>query len=68
LATNGKNRGAWAYCTNAAHRQRGTKARQGQHILAEHSGHAVIRKEPQLVADEICRVLDYATHKEPVAP
>jgi pimeloyl-ACP methyl ester carboxylesterase len=45
---------------NAAHRHRAAQSRQGRHVIAERSGHAVILTEPTLVTNEISRVLDLA--------
>lgn len=46
---------------NAAHRYRAAQSPQGRHVVAERSGHAVILTEPELVADEIHRVLKVST-------
>lgn len=54
-------------CANAAHRHRAGEARQGRHVVAERSGHAVLLTEPELVADEIHRVLNLATEEEEAA-
>lgn len=42
---------------NASHRHRAQQSSQGRHVVAERSGHGVILTEPDLVADEIARLL-----------
>lgn len=42
----------------AAHRAGAEAASQGRHVVAERSGHLVPFSEPQLVADEILRIVD----------
>lgn len=41
----------------AAHRHRAGQLPQGRHVVAERSGHAVVLTEPELVADEIRRIV-----------
>jgi pimeloyl-ACP methyl ester carboxylesterase len=49
---------------NAAHRHRAAQSRQGRHVVAGQSGHAVVLTEPGLVADEIHRMLALAAGAE----
>lgn len=49
---------------NAAHRHRAAQSPQGRYVIAERSGHAVLLTEPDLVADEIRRLLEPVTGKE----
>jgi pimeloyl-ACP methyl ester carboxylesterase len=53
---------------NAAHHYRAQQSRQGRHVVARRSGHAVVLTEPALVADEIRRVLDLATDRDGQTP
>jgi pimeloyl-ACP methyl ester carboxylesterase len=48
----------------AAHRARAAAAPQGRHVEAHGSGHYVPFTEPQLVVDEIERILDTLTDEE----
>ncbi|MGO1405482.1 alpha/beta fold hydrolase [Agrococcus casei] len=40
-----------------AHQRRAVQARNGRHVLAPHSGHMVPLSEPEVVADEVRRLL-----------
>ncbi len=51
---------------NAAHRHRAAQSPQGRHVVAERSGHAVILTEPELVADEVHRVLIASTTRQDI--
>lgn len=42
----------------AAHQARAEAAPQGRHVLATRSAHLVPLTEPELVADEILRIVD----------
>jgi pimeloyl-ACP methyl ester carboxylesterase len=48
---------------NAAHRQRAQQSRQGRHVVARQSGHAVVLTEPAFVADEIGCMLKSAASR-----
>ncbi|GAA1489235.1 alpha/beta fold hydrolase [Brachybacterium sacelli] len=41
----------------AAHRLRAARHEQGRFVAAERSGHVIVASEPELVAQEICRLL-----------
>ncbi len=47
----------------AAHSHRAAQSPDGRHVKAQHSGHAVPISEPQLVADEIARLVAKTRHQ-----
>lgn len=42
---------------NAAHSYRAAQSPAGRHVIAEHSGHTVPLTEPQVIADEVARLV-----------
>jgi pimeloyl-ACP methyl ester carboxylesterase len=48
-------------CLVAAHRRRADASARGRHVRAEQSGHMVMLSEPDLVVDEIMRLVEEVT-------